>query len=94
MSEIPAHSNDESRQRFVDAIATAIRAEMSNLTIPEDTHKEHHEFIRQWIDKQKRKDERWDKIKAQVGGWAIVTLLGSIGTGAYHGAIYIRDHLK
>ena len=45
-------------------------------------------------EEQKRKEERWDKIKTQVGGWAIVSALGGIGTAVWHAAQYLKDHLK
>lgn len=83
-----------SRDALVASIAAAIREEMASLTVPEEMHKEHHEFIRGWIDEQKRKREWRDKVKAQVGGWAIITLLGSIGTGTYHAFKYLQEHLK
>jgi hypothetical protein len=59
-----------------------------------DVHFQHHQFIEEWIEKEKRKREMADKIKAQVGGWIIITAIGAIGTGAYNGYLYLKDHLK
>lgn len=82
------------REELVTAIACAVRQEIACLTVPEELHREHHDFIKTWIEKQKRKEERWDKIKTQVGGWAIVSALGGIGTAVWHAAQYLKDHLK
>lgn len=83
-----------SRDALVSEIAAAIREEIASLTVPEEMHAEHHEFIRDWIEERKRSREWRDKIKAQVGGWAIVTALGGIGTGAWHTVQYLKEHLK
>mgnify|MGYP000899650233 CR=1 FL=1 len=85
------------RRNYTDletVIANAVAAAMAPLAIADETHREHHSFIKQWIEKEQRKAERWDKIKTQVGGWAIVTFLGGIGTAAYHAFNYLREHLK
>lgn len=43
------------------------------------SHSEHHEFIERMIKKEERRQEIWDKVKAQVLGWGIVAIIGSIG---------------
>lgn len=98
--ESPPHYKPErrknmgDRESLVTALACAVREEIASLTVPEELHREHHEFIRTWIAKQQRKDERWDKIKTQVGGWAIIAFLGGIGKAMYDAAILIKDHWK
>ena len=79
---------------LVEAIAAAVRGEISRLTVSEEMHYEHHEFIREWIEERKRKREWRDKVKAQVGGWAIISALSGIGTGAWTTFQYLRDHLR
>lgn len=81
-------------QAIAEAVAKALRDELANLTVPEDTHREHHEFIRSYIEERRIKQERAEKIKTQVVGWGIVTLLGSIGTGVYHTFQYLKEHLR
>ena len=51
------------------------------------THKHHHDFMTDnmpymeaFITKEKRKQERWEKIKVHVLGWGIVGIVGGIGT--------------
>ena len=43
-------------------------------------HKSHHAFIEEMIRKETRKQEMWEKIKAQVLGWGIVAIVGALGT--------------
>ena len=43
-------------------------------------HKDHHEYIRRLIQKEQRKQEIWDKVKAHILGWGIVGLVGTLGT--------------
>lgn len=83
-----------SRDALVASIAAAVRDELSCLTVPEEMHREHHDFIREYIEERRIKRERVEKIKTQVMGWGIVSLLGGIGTGVYHSFQYLRDHLK
>ena len=79
------------REEFVQELADAIR-DRFGLAFSEEEHVEHHTFVRQWIEREKRRTEFWDKIKERVGGWAIVSILGSIGSGAYHAFMYFKDH--
>lgn len=83
-----------SREDLVQAVVCAIREEASIAGIDADVHREQHAFIGEWIEEIKRKREMREKIKTQVAGWALVTFLGSIGTGTYHAFLYLREHLK
>lgn len=73
-------------------IVEALRSEYHG--IPLEQHSEHHEFVQSWIEKQRLRNERAEKIKTQVGGWAIISFLGGIGSAAYHAFQYLREHLK
>lgn len=81
-------------QELVTALAAAIKAELASLTVPEEMHREHHEFIKEYIEERRVKKENREKLKTHVLGWGIITLLGSIGTGVYHAFLYLREHLK
>lgn len=35
-----------------------------------------HVFLAGWMAKERRKQELWEKIKAHVGGWGAVAVLG------------------
>lgn len=84
----------DGREDFVRAVVCAIREETQSHGVPMGVHIEQHAFIAEWIEEVKRKRELREKIKTQVAGWAIVTFLGSIGTGTYHAAQYLREHLR
>lgn len=88
--------NEERRDYsgLADAVARAMREELAKLTVPEQMHAEHHAYIAEMVEAAKRKRERAEKIKTQVGGWAIVTILGGIGKFAYDTFIYLKEHLK
>jgi hypothetical protein len=55
-------------------------------TIDDETHREHHEYIKAYIAKQKAKEDRVEKIKQHVIGWSIITIIGgmvaSVGTAS------------
>ena len=79
---------------LADAVARSMREELAKLTVPEEIHRVHHAFVAEWLEQQRRKRERAEKIKTQVGGWAIVTLLGGIGKLGYDAFLYFKEHLK
>ena len=55
--------------------------------VDQATHKEHHSFVESLIEKEHRKQERWEKIKTQVLGWGIMVVVGSIGA-------WVLNHIK
>ncbi len=66
---MPDHEPDRrDYSSLAAAIGSAIREEMAKLTVPEEIHREHHAFVAEWLEQQRRKRERAEKIKAQVGG--------------------------
>lgn len=86
--------NPDRNEDLVQAVIVAVRAEVASQIIPEDIHREHHALVGEMIAEMKRKRERHEKIKAQVGGWLIITILSGIGTLAYKGFEWARDHWK
>jgi len=79
---------------LVQAVIVAVRAEVASQIMPEDIHREHHTLIGEMIAEMKRKRERHEKIKAQVGGWAIITLLGAVGKGTWELWHLAQEHWK
>jgi hypothetical protein len=50
--------------------------------IDTEVHAEHHEFIKQWIDRERIKAERWEDIRRQLCGWGVISMAGAIGLWA------------
>lgn len=84
----------ERNEDLVQAVIVAVRAEVAAQIMPEDIHREHHKLIGEMIAELERKRERHEKIKAQVGGWLVITILSGIGTLAYKGFEWAKDHWK
>lgn len=87
--------NDDEARVLAVSIADTIKSELSAFTLPHEVHAEHHEFIKSWIEREKVKAERWEKIRVQVAGWGIVVALGWIGTVFYqYFWASLKEHMK
>lgn len=73
----------------IEALSVAVHGGVS----PEE-HISHHAAIKQWIDRENKKAERYEKVRTSVLGWAVTAILGGIGTGVYRGVAYLKEHLK
>jgi hypothetical protein len=60
--------------------------DFSGLT-PEE-HRDHHRAVQIWLEDQRRKAEFRDKVKQQIGGWAVISFLTAIGYAAWNGFIW------
>jgi hypothetical protein len=69
----------------IDAIAHRL-TEFSGLT-PEE-HRDHHLAFAAYIETQRLKVEFWEKVKQQLGGWLIITIISSIGYAAWHTVVW------
>lgn len=47
------------------------------------THSDHHRFVEEMIERERRKVERRERLRQQVAGWAIITVLTGIGISVY-----------
>lgn len=54
---------------------------------------DHHLFIRDMIERRKKREERWEKVRQNVIGWAIIGIIGGVGHQGYQLLIYVRDHV-
>lgn len=81
-------------QDLVRAVVVAVRAEVAAQVMPEELHREHHAFINEWIAERTEKRKRMEKIKASVGGWMIISALSGMGTAAYQGFNWVKEHMK
>lgn len=68
----------------IDALTAAMHGGMSP-----DEHADHHQTFQRWIERENRKAEFREKIKAQVGGWGVITALTAIGYAAWEGVLKI-----
>lgn len=66
----------------------------NSICIDNETHKEHHEFIKVMLEREHRRLARSDRIREQVVGWAIIAFLGGIGTAVYNWLMNFKDHAK
>jgi len=48
-------------------------------SLDRQTHTNDHIFIASLVEASKRRRDTMDKIKAQIGGWAIISFLSGIG---------------
>ena len=55
--------------------------------MPPDEHKRHHDAVQRFIDREDRRVAFYEKVKAQVGGWAVIGLLGVIGAAVWHAVV-------
>lgn len=86
-------SADRSERRhrtLTDEDIRAISDAFDPYRLPFEDHREHHEFISAWIAKQKRKEETIEKVRAQLAGWGIISLLGGIGFAVWE---FVKKHL-
>lgn len=81
----------EEELRFIAQIVAETLDERRSIS--EEAHRSHHAFLDAWIEEIEIKKERREKVKTQVVGWGIITILGGIGTGAYHLYLYVIAHL-
>ncbi len=69
-----------------EEIKKAVHAALSEReSIDRDTHKSHHDFVQDEIERKRRRRENCDKIKAQVGGWLVVSLLSAFAYAVFEG---------
>lgn len=48
------------------------------------THAVHHQYVEALLKKEERRAVRAEALRTKLGGWAIITALGAIGTVAYN----------
>lgn len=73
----------------IDAICLRL-TEFSGLTPQE--HRDHHDALTMFIAEQKARVEFKEKIKQQVGGWAIITILSAIGYAVWHWFLFFLEN--
>lgn len=46
-------------------------------------HQDHHHYVERLIDRDKKRSERWEAIRKQVGGWAVIAFLSGAAYTAW-----------
>lgn len=64
------------REDIISAIEEALEGRRH---VSEKEHHDHHEFIKVMIEKERRRQERWDRIKTQTIGWSITSIMTALG---------------
>jgi len=84
---------EERRARVLTEQDLAALAEVmaASRPIADNIHIEHHQFISEWIAKSRQRSETIEKVKAQVGGWGIIVVLGGIGFAVWD---WVKTHLR
>ena len=86
--------SEEQHQSLIDAILAVIRSEFAASAIPQEMHKQHHDYLEMVLQDRQRRLERNEKIKVSVLGWFVITVLGGIGTLAYQLFVTLKEHWK
>lgn len=60
---------------------SAFMAELASIAgMSSEEHREHHEFVRELVEDMRSRKRMRQKIMEQAGGWAVISLLGALGT--------------
>ncbi len=54
------------------------------MSVQDETHRLHHEFIEKWIIREQRRQELREHARKQAVGWGVVAMLSAAGLGAYN----------
>ena len=73
-----------------DELVSAIREALS----ADPRHLAHHAFVAELIEARRQRRERWEAIRRQVVGWALISLLSGAGLTAYQGYVWVRAHVS
>lgn len=79
MSEERTETERRSRTLTGEDVRAIVQAFEAFRSVPFEEHREHHEFISAYIAKEKRHQETIEKVKAHVGGWAIIVSITGLG---------------
>jgi hypothetical protein len=73
----PACGGCPNREHFLAELAGITGLEL-------EEHREHHEFVRELVEEMRARKRLRQKLIEQVGGWAVITVLGAVGTFVWH----------
>lgn len=79
-------------ESIADAIADRLRemhADLAGMSAKE--HRDHHDALQRFIDRETRRAELYERIKASTGGWVVITTIAGIGYAVWE---WLRTHLR
>ena len=82
---------DDLRNKVTD-IHSCLMQIKNDLEQKREYPSEHSKFVDEWIQRSKRRRAVLDKIVAQVGGWAIIVILGAIGVAVWSYTVGLITH--
>jgi hypothetical protein len=65
-------------------IMALVKEVQDAMTIPPEHHELAHKVLDEWIKRENTRKERNEKIRAQVGGWLVISVLGGIALAAWN----------
>ena len=83
MSEV-----DDLRNKITDIHECVIKVKQ-DIESRKEYPSEHAQFVEEWVARSKRRRAVMDRIYAQIGGWIVIALLGTIGAYVYNHTIGI-----
>lgn len=63
-------------------------------SISESTHRRDHEFVGDLVARAKRKNERFEKVKTNVLGWLVITIILGAGSVVWQWFIHLMKATK
>lgn len=65
-----------SEERLIEVLDEVLN---KHREIDNDRHSVHHQFVEMEMQRREERHRRWEKVKVQVYGWGIITLLSALG---------------
>ena len=81
---------DVPREEFKDLLREVIRESTqiadAHLGVPTDEHIEHHQFMSEWIEVQKRRQDLKEHVLKKVLGFVVISAICGIGYAIWEAA--------
>lgn len=71
---------DEEERRLLRVVTAALAAHGAESRLDPQLHAEHHKAVAEWLARENRKRERWEKIMQSAAGGILVAVFGGIAS--------------
>jgi hypothetical protein len=69
----------EEHHELAQALESALgRVLDSRKRVDEETHRVHHEYVARCIDRDRKREKRWEQLRVHILGWGAISVIGSI----------------